>query len=119
MGIWTAFHKLADAFTAREEISELQAADMGISLSEARDFSTARRNTRSQMLQMARLFGLSERDVNRDRWRALDVARACSHCQDAKSCSSFLAGNWSTFTVADCPNANLYADLAKELRTAS
>jgi len=100
----------------RVPISDREAAELGLSPEEARGLTYARPGMRQQLLQMARLFGLSAKDLNKDRWRALDIDRACSNCEKSGGCRNFLAGQWTSFTVKDCPNAEIYAELAAELQ---
>ena len=100
-----------------DTITEEQAADIGLSLSDLAEQARARPGVREQMLRMAARYGLSERDVNDTRWAAVDIARTCARCGSANVCLRYLDGKPTTFVDSDCPNAAIYAELSGEADT--
>jgi|GEM_PF-4233897 len=75
----------------------------------------ARAGAPSQMVDMAKRFGLSAQDIAAPRWRALEVIDTCRHCDVASQCFNYLIGDRrGDFAEADCPNAERYSEAALE-----
>ena len=108
--IW---NKLCDG-CASELVSEMDAADLGLSRDDALTFLRARPGVSQQSADMAARLGLTEADIQKEHWRAVDIARACSQCKSSKSCANFLSGRQSDFTIEACPNFDRFVELAIE-----
>ncbi len=96
-----------------EAMSDVEVADIGLDRSDLYNFAAARPQMRMQMLRMAEQFGLSEEDVTRPRWRALECVHKCRTCSQPEACFRYLAGMGDgSFGQADCPNAESYSEIA-------
>lgn len=89
--------------------------DLGLTRAEVQALQYARPETRQQLEAMARRFGLTPKDLNADRWRALDISLNCAKCGKSRSCANFLTDR-GAFDLVDCPNSGTYEALAKETR---
>ncbi len=69
----------------------------------------------AQMLEMAKRFDLSAKDIKSPRWRAFEITKTCRHCDKSDACFDFLLGvRDERFHEADCPNAERYCEAALE-----
>lgn len=96
-----------------EAMTDLEVADTGLDRTDLFSLAAARPQMRMQMLRMAEKFGLSEEDVTRPRWRALECVHACRTCSQPEACFRFLTGTEEgKFGMDDCPNADTYREAA-------
>ena len=110
-GLLGLFDRIRNRMLTTQEMDAL-CADLAISPSDITTFVEARPGVRNQMEAMAAHFGLTGRDIDAERWRALEIVRACSTCKKVTGCKAFLAGREGAFDPYDCPNAEIYADLS-------
>lgn len=108
--IW---NRLCDGCST-ELLSEMDAADLGLAPDDARTLMRARPTVGTQTAAMAERLGLTQDDLQKEHWRAVDMARACAQCDSANHCARFLAGKKTTFTIEACPNFDLFVELATE-----
>ncbi len=114
------FSKLVQRFLQQQRddselrrMDSLQENDLALNKSEVASLVHARQGVRDQLVEMARRFGVSEADIDKDRWRALEIVHACNNCAQSKSCYQFLLGGKNIgFKQNSCPNAAQYADLS-------
>ena len=117
MGI---FEKLNDYLERNRDLAELDAlsdadlADFAASPADLRAAVLARPGVRAQLLAMVARYGLTEDDINAERWREQDVVLACQNCKDSKQCQRFLDGKRTSFLPEACPNAETYSQIAAE-----
>ena len=116
--------KVSDWFRRQHEREYLQSSnsmelsDAGISRSDFMTALTAPPDTRERMMSMAASFGLPSEAIDKDRWLALDTARACAQCGDRAACKRWLNGHEDTLEPDDfCPNAARYAGMNITLST--
>lgn len=96
-----------------EAMSDAEVAELGFDRVDLQGLAASRPGMRGQMLRMAERFGLSEADVSRPRWRALEVAHACRTCQTAQACQRYLTGTGDgRFGPQDCANAQRYQGIS-------
>ena len=87
--------------------------DVGISRPDFMTALAAPEDPRERMLSMAAAYGLPSAAVDRDHWRALDIARACAQCRERVTCKRWLNGLEENIEAsAFCPNADHYNELA-------
>lgn len=93
--------------------SSLELIDAGISRSDFMTAMAAPTDTRERMLSMAASYGLPSDAVDREHWRALDIARSCAQCRERAACRRWLDGVEDELTPGEfCPNAERYAEMA-------
>lgn len=98
--------------TFLEEMTAAMRADIGLSTTDVSWLSSAAGDTRARMEAMAGAHGLSADELTAERWREMDMARACGHCGDRRMCRSWLDGD-RTGAGPDsfCPNASHFAEM--------
>lgn len=93
-------------------------ADLAIARSELAELPSAPCDTRRKMEAMAAVFGLSPGAISKERWRQLDLARTCGHCDNRRECARFLSqGGTADEAVRFCPNAHHYLELKSRTAT--
>lgn len=96
-------------------LSEATLDDLAHSRGQIEKISGVRDAAPSQMLEMAKRFGLDESDIAQPRWRALEIIDTCRHCDVSNACFNYLVGDRNEdFTDASCPNAERYAETSLE-----
>ena len=91
-----------------------QQADTGVSPSDLQSLAFGPSDTRERMEAMAGAHGLAPDALNREHWREVDMARACTHCGERRVCTKWLSGKRQDLAASDfCPNAAQFAELAK------
>ena len=91
--------------------SDLDLEDMSLSRSDYDTLSHSPKGARERMVFMAERFGISEKQLSAEHWRAVDVARTCAICGVATSCEKFRRGKKTNFSPASCPNAPRFSEL--------
>ena len=90
-------------------LTPAQEADLGMSRAELADFLSGRDDTRERLERMAARFGVSPEELDAERWRIVEITRACGHCREEAVCRRFLEGDGAPAEAeAFCPNAALY-----------
>ena len=88
-------------------------SDLALSRQEAVDLAGAPADTADRMLQMAARYKLDSGAINAERWRAVDMARACRHCTNVGTCRQWLAdGETNVDEAGFCPNAGRFREMA-------
>lgn len=116
-GIWKIFERWLDTQRDREfveQMNSLAESDIGMTRDELQSFISDRPETREQLVAMAKRFGLSEKQIDEKRWRALELTKSCGHCSKVSVCRRFLsgdeeAGDPDTF----CPNAQTFRQMSE------
>ncbi len=86
-------------------------ADLGLSRRDLALLQSGTPGARQRMEAMAAQFGLSPSDINADRGAAIDAAKACAQCGEAKACMAALRLD-AVMPEANCPNTGLYRALS-------
>ena len=94
-------------------MKDVELSDLGLSKPELNSLIGARTTTRLQLVEMAKNFGIEEADIDKHRWRALDIVHNCGQCKSARACFDFVAGT-GRFDPDTCPNAEHYRELARQ-----
>ncbi len=98
-------------------MDRLRENDLALGRLDLETLEAARPGLRAQLVAMAAEFGVAEADIDRDRWRALEIVHACTGCNRSKACFRYLSGKANTgFEPRMCPNAAQYEDLASRGR---
>lgn len=97
------------------KMNSLAEADLGLARDEMMTFMSNRPETRSQLVEMAARFGITEAEIDEKRWRALELTKACGHCSETKVCQRFLHGD-GPVSEADkfCPNAGTFRQMSED-----
>ncbi len=113
------FQKVGDWLQRQQERDYLLSSgshelmDAGISRTDFLTAMAAPADTRDRMLSMAAAFGLSSDSIDKERWHALDIARACAQCRERAACRRWLDGVEDDTDPSEfCPNAERYAEMA-------
>ncbi len=94
-------------------MSGVELMDCGLSRADLMTALAAPKDTRSRMLSMAAAHGLSRDALDKEHWRALDMARACGQCPERAICKRWLNGKEDDIGADEfCLNAKHYAELA-------
>ncbi len=92
-------------------------SDVGLSSTDLHSLASCPSDTRARMEAMARAHGLAPQALGFERWREVDMARACGHCRQRRVCRNWLAGRRADLVARDfCPNALQFAELARRAR---
>ena len=87
-------------------------SDAGLARADLDWITHAPADTRKRMEAMATTLGVKPADISQDRWREMDMARACSQCGDLRTCRKFLKGEQvSKGPDTFCPNFQRFQDL--------
>jgi len=106
-----------DALREVRQLSDLELSDLGFHRAELSEMASLRSSMPSQMLEMAKQFGLEERDLVTPRWQALEVIETCRTCSHADACFDYLIGHRSgEFNEAMCPNSGTYTKVSEKKR---
>lgn len=107
------FGRLSDeAFL--ETLNNHQQTDVGIQTADIGLFSFGAEDIKARMGGMAEAYGVQPGAVSAERWRELDMVRACQHCGSRKACRKWLNGDRDGIMPDSfCPNASQYAELAR------
>jgi hypothetical protein len=96
-----------------DQLDDQALMDCGVSRADFLTAIGAPKDTRARMDAMARAHGLPVEAIDSERWRALDMARACSQCGDRQMCKRWLMGvEDEVGAEAFCPNSEHFAELA-------
>lgn len=94
-------------------MGKLDEDDLSLNRQDAETMLNTRPGVREQLVSMAAKFGVSASDIDKERWRALEIVHACTHCEHSKSCFQYLAGKQTSgFDPKSCPNLERYEDLS-------
>ncbi len=94
-------------------MSGVELMDCGISRADLMTAMAAPKDTRARMQSMTAAYGLPRDALDKEHWRALDMARACGQCRERAMCKRWLNSREESFGAdAFCPNAKHYAELA-------
>ena len=94
-------------------MSGLELMDCGLSRADLMTALAAPKDTRVRMQSMAATHGLPRDALDKEHWRALDMARACGQCRERALCKRWLNGQEDDIGAdAFCPNVKHYAELA-------
>ncbi len=96
-----------------DDLSDRQLAELGLTRADFRLLQSGHPNTRARLEAMAARFGLTPRELDAYRSVAIDLAKTCGHCSEARTCEKALDGK-AEWPVDRCPNAHIYAALAAE-----
>lgn len=94
-----------------DRLSDRDIADIGISRAELTEIVQLPQDSPERMAAMARVFGLTEAELKRDRGEYLELLEICGHCGHRGECGRALK-HANSKTPADmdfCPNAGTYA----------
>lgn len=91
--------------------TELELQDIAMARSDYDVIVKSPAGARERMVFMAERFGVGEAQLDRDHWRAVDMARSCANCGVVQSCDLFRLGKNTGFTPASCPNAPQFCEL--------
>ena len=94
-----------------EELDERELDDLGLSRADLEILRSGLPGARARLEAMAARFGLRPADIDADRGIALELAEACAHCGQARTCMRAI----ETGVELDpdhCPNAGIYRALA-------
>lgn len=101
-----------------QELSHMETRDFGdlaLSRSELTTIAGGAADARDRLERTAKKLGVSPTHINRERWRAIDMAKACANCEERKRCRDWQAGNGQQEDYCDfCPNAEAFAELNTE-----
>jgi hypothetical protein len=108
-----ALNLLRSYFARRPECpNDRDLADLGLSRVDFDLLTHSARGTRTRMEALAARFGVTPRQIDRDRGMALELAETCGHCSESSACQRALDGK-GTFETARCPNAARYLQLSE------
>lgn len=104
------FARAAD-IRAVEALSDRELADLGVSRDQAMNLVTMPDDVSGRIAAMARIFGLTEADLTRDRGEWEEVLMTCHACRELGACRRLLADpDRATPTqAAFCPNSGRFA----------
>lgn len=94
-----------------DRLSDRDISDIGISRDELKEIVRLPADSPERMAAMARVFGLTEAEIKRDRGEYLELLEICGHCGHRGECGRALQ-NAVTAQPEDmgfCPNAPTYA----------
>ena len=86
--------------------------DMALARSDYEVLRHSPKGAHERMVFMAERFGVSEKQIGAEHWRAVDMARTCATCGVASSCEKFRRSEKTNFSPALCPNAPQFSELA-------
>ncbi len=87
-------------------------SDIGASRDDLLQIANGPSGIGKRMQAMAAAYGIDQQTLGEERWRHVDMARACSHCGAQRQCKSWLKGPDPDATTADfCPNRAHFAEL--------
>lgn len=102
-------------FTAlgREPVpSDADLEDIGLSRIDYQTLNNSPTGARERMVFMAERFGVSEKQLKQEHWRAVEMARTCAQCGVTRSCERFRTGRNPGFEPGQCPNAPQFTELS-------
>lgn len=94
-----------------EQLSERELADLGLSRDQARNLSRLPDDVPGRIAAMARIFGLTEADLIRDRSEWEELLLTCNACRAQGACRRLLdrAETADPTEAGFCPNAGRFA----------
>lgn len=100
------------------QISQMEArqfGDLALTRSDLMTLAGGAADARERLEKTAEKLGIPAIDLRRERWRALDMARACANCERRGLCRRWQAGegNREDYRLF-CPNAADFAELDAE-----
>ncbi|MCP5083583.1 MAG: hypothetical protein GY948_17995 [Alphaproteobacteria bacterium] len=94
-------------------MSALAWADVGASKGDLLQIAKGPTCVGERMQAMAAAYGLEPADLAGERWRQLDMARACSNCSESRQCKRWLKGPDLDLAQAGfCPNKSHFSELS-------
>ncbi len=94
-------------------LSNVELMDCGYSRADMMTALAAPKDTRQRMQSMATAYGLPPDALNKEHWRAMDIARACGQCRERAMCRRWLNGQQTDVSADEfCPNAEHFAEMA-------
>jgi len=94
-----------------------QQTEAGVQPAEVGLFSFGAADIKARMDGMAKAHGVQPGAVSAERWRELDMVRACQHCGNRRACRKWLNGERDGIMPDSfCPNAGQYAELANNAK---
>lgn len=113
----TARHRMRQ-IRERQQLSQMgpqQLGDLALSRSDLMTIASGTADARERLEKTAEKLGIPVAHINRERWRAVDMARACANCDERRLCRKWQGGKGHREDYRDfCPNAEAFADLASE-----
>ena len=88
-------------------------SDIGASRDDLLQIASGPSGIGKRMQAMAAAYGIDQQALGQERWRHVDMARACSHCSAQRQCKSWLKGlDPDAATASFCPNRAHFAELS-------
>lgn len=87
-------------------LSDRELADLGVSRDQAVSLASIPDDVAGRVTAMARIFGISETELLRDRAEWVELIETCGHCATLAECRRFMAGGarGGPGAVDFCPN---------------
>ena len=93
-------------------MDSLQFSDIAVCRADMMSIAGGASDTRERLEKTAQLLGIPVARLNQERWRALDMARACAVCRERKLCKKWQAGEGEREDYRFfCPNAEAFDEL--------
>ncbi len=88
-------------------------ADLGASKADFMQIASGPSCVGERMAAMAEAYGLDPADLREERWRQVDMARACTNCSATRQCKRWLKGpNLELAEAGFCPNKEHFSELS-------
>ncbi len=88
-------------------------SDLGASRDDLLQIASGPSGIGKRMQAMAAAYGIDQPALSEERWRQVDMARACAHCNAQRQCKSWLKGpDQDAATARFCPNRAHFAELS-------
>ncbi|NNF76961.1 MAG: hypothetical protein HKN05_02930 [Rhizobiales bacterium] len=88
-------------------------ADIGASKGDLLQIAKGPSCVGERMQAMAAAYGLKPADLSKERWRQIDMARACANCTASRQCKRWLKGpNLELAQAGFCPNKSHFSELS-------
>lgn len=88
-------------------------ADLGASKGDLLEIAKGPSCVGERMRAMAAAYGLEPQDLSEERWRQVDMARACTNCSETRKCKRWLKGpNLDLSQAGFCPNKAHFSELS-------
>ena len=91
-------------------LSERELADMGLSREQAMHLASLPRDVPERVAAMARIFGVTEAELQRDRNEWLELLEVCDGCHELPACRRLMMlGDFATpGETGFCPNRDVF-----------
>ena len=88
-------------------------ADLGADKGDFMQIASGPSCVTERMRAMAAAYGLEPSDLGKERWRQVDMARACATCPSTRACTRWLKGpNLNIAQAGFCPNKAHFSELS-------